>query len=177
MRLVRAGRGAWNKQRRRLPKPPSGLWAILDPGCPKPNLANVGAWPACASPFWIDRGSAIVVRTNAAVGGRALSHSYRADFSLAGPNPIIAQVGNDRDGYLFLALTKLTHDDKGRLIAAVGAAVACAAPVDGAISAAPNAGGCEAASPVEKRRAARASLRDQSILTRVAWIADGAPSP
>jgi len=156
-------------------QPADGLWAILDPGCPKPSLANVGAWPRCASPFWINQGSAVVVRTRAAARGQALSHSYRADVSLAGADPTIAQVGNENGGYLFFALVDLAHDDQGRVIAAIGAAVACPGQSDGAISATPNAGGCEAASPGDMRRAARATLRDQNLLTRVAWIAAGAP--
>jgi hypothetical protein len=158
-------------------QPADGLWAILDPGCPKPNHANVGAWPTCAQPFWISRGSAVVIRTRIAPGGKALSHSYRADFSLTGADPVIAQVGNDRDGFLFLALTRLTHDEKGRLVAATGAAVACPGPADGAISATPNASGCEAFSPDGVRKAARVALQDQSVLTGVAWIAAGAPTP
>jgi hypothetical protein len=150
---------------------------MLDPGCPKPSLINVGAWPKCASPFWISRGSAVVVRTKAARSGRAFNHSYRAGFSLSGADPLIAQVGNAKDGYLFLALTKLAHDDQGRVIAATGAAVACPGPADGAISLTPTAGGCEAASADGVREAARATLLDQSLLTRVAWIADGTPVP
>jgi hypothetical protein len=171
----RLARQAPARTPRPAPQVADGLWAMLDPGCPKPNLANFGAWPACASPFWISRGSAVVVRTRAAPSGKALDHSYRADLSLTGADPVIAELGNDRDGYLFLALTGLAHDDKGRLIAAIGAAVSCPGQSDGPISATPTAGGCEAVSADGVRKAAQATLGDPSVLTRVAWIAAGAP--
>jgi len=157
------------------PQLADGLWAMLDPGCPRPRLANVGAWPACASPFWISRGSAVVVGARAAPSGKALEHSYRADLFLTGADPLIAQVGNDEDGYLFVALTGLARDDDGRLVAATGAAISCPGQSDGPISATPTAGGCEAVSADGVRKAAQATLGDPSVLTRVAWIAAGAP--
>ena len=157
-------------------RPAEGLWAILDPGCPKPGHVNVGAWPKCASPFWISRGSAVVVRTRAGPRGKTPDHSYRAGFSLAGVDPLIAQVGNGRDGRLYLALIQLARDDKGRLIGAAGAAFACPGQAVGPIRLKPNTSGCEAVSSDGLRRAARATLRDQGPLTRVAWIAPGAPA-
>ncbi|MEO8927129.1 MAG: hypothetical protein ABI306_08185 [Caulobacteraceae bacterium] len=157
------------------PRPAEGLWAILDPGCRKPSLVDIGAWPKCASPFWISRGAAVVVRTRPGPGGTALDHSYRAEVSMAGDNPVIAEVGNSNDGHLYLALTRLARDDQGRLIGASGAAFACPGKTAGPISLAPNATGCESATREDVRRAATATLRDQGALTEVAWIAAGAP--
>jgi hypothetical protein len=159
------------------PKPAEGLWAILDPGCPKPSLANFRVWPRCASPFWISRQTAMVVRSHLTGGGKpAPDKSYRADYRLAAGDPVIAQVGNDKDGYLFLALTELTKDDQGRLVGATGAAFACPQPRAGLIALRPNLNGCETAPPDTLRQAARATLEDHATLTRVAWIAPGAPS-
>jgi hypothetical protein len=155
-------------------RPAEGLWAILDPGCPKPGHIDVRAWPKCASPFWISGGSALVVRTRAGPRGTTPDHSYRAGISLAGADPLIAQVG-DGAGHLYLALTQLARDDKGRLVGAAGAAFACPGQVAGLISLAANTSGCEAVSSDGLRQAARATLRDQPALTRVAWIAPGAP--
>jgi hypothetical protein len=157
------------------PKPADGLWAILDPGCPKPSVANFTNWPNCASPFWISRDSAVVVRSREAHRGQAPAESYRTDYQIAAGDPVIAQVGNARDGYVFLALTELARDDQGRLVSATGAAFACPQPGGGAIALRPNLNGCEAESPDDVRRAAEETLQDHAALTRVAWIAPGAP--
>jgi hypothetical protein len=93
------------------PKPAEGLWAILDPGCAKPSAADIHAWPHCASPFWISGDKATVLL--AANSGKRTIHdvSYAADVSLTAGEPLIAQVGTQKDGYLFLALTNLAEDD------------------------------------------------------------------
>ena len=156
-------------------RPAEGLWAILDPGCPKPGHVNVRAWPKCASPFWISGGAAVVVRTRAGLRGSTPDHSYRAGISLAGADPLIAQVGDGKAGHRSLALIQLARDDKGRLVGAAGAAFACPGQTGGPISLKANASGCEAVSSDDLRMAARAMLRDQPALTRVAWIAPGAP--
>ena len=161
------------------PKPPptlaQGLWAILDPGCPKPIATNIRKWPTCASPFWISRGRAMVIRTAArGVAGHADS-SFAAEYHLAGGDPVIAQVGTQKDGYLFLALTQLSTDDQGQLIGAMGAAIACPKPEQGVLLIKPNLNGCESQSPEAVRRAAAVALQDQTSLNEVAWIAPGAP--
>jgi len=163
------------------PKPAEGLWAILDPGCPKPSLTNFHAWPKCASPFWISRETAVVVTSRFDPGrperrNRAPDRSYRADYRLAAGDPVIAQVGTEKDGYMFLALTEVTRDDQGRMVGATGAAFACPAPIMGAISLRPNLNGCDNAPPDSVRAAARETLQDHAALSRVAWIAPGAPS-
>ncbi|MFI4934225.1 MAG: hypothetical protein ACHP7N_06375 [Caulobacterales bacterium] len=158
------------------PKPAEGLWAILDPGCPKPNAANIHAWPKCASPFWISRDKALVVRSATGKTRSLIDASFAADYSLAPGNPMIAQVGTEKDGYLFLALTDLSEDDQGRLIGAVGAAVACPKPSGGGLAIKPNLNGCETESLDTVRKAAAETLQDRSTLTEVAWIAPGAPS-
>jgi hypothetical protein len=157
------------------PKPADGLWAILDPGCPKPNLINFKAWPKCAQPFWISRETAVMVRSLPGRGGTSPDQSYRADYRLAAGDPVIAQVGNAKDGFLYLALTELARDDQGRLIAATGAAFACPKPADGAIRLRPNLNGCESESPEAMRKVASETLADHAALMRVAWIAPGAP--
>jgi hypothetical protein len=158
------------------PKPAEGLWAILDPGCPKPNAINFKSWPHCASPFWISRDSAVVVQSLPGLrNGPSPDRSYRTDFSLAAGDPVIAQVGNAKDGYLFLALTELSRDEHGRLVAASGAAFVCAKASGGPIALAPNLNGCDTESPDGVRRAAQQTLGDHVVLSRVAWIASGAP--
>ncbi len=153
-----------------------GLWAILDPGCPKPLAANIHAWPKCASPFWISRGKALVVRTLLGKHHPASTDaSYAADYSLAAGDPVIAQVGTEKDGYVFLALTDLAEDTQGRLIGATGAAVACPTPTVGEISLKPSLNGCDTQSLADVRRAAVETLQDRGALTEVAWIAPGAP--
>jgi hypothetical protein len=157
------------------PLPADGLWAILDRGCPKPSVANIRAWPKCASPFWISRGRALVVRS---AGGRTsalLDASYAADYRIDGGDPVIAQVGSEKDGYLFLALTNLAKDDQGRLVGATGAAVACPKQTGGGLSIRPNLNGCESESLDKVRKAAAATLQDRTSLTEIAWIATGAP--
>ena len=158
------------------PKPAEGLWAILDPGCPKPSLTNFHSWPKCASPFWISRESAVVVTSRLARAGKSPDRSYRADYRLAAGDPLIAQVGTQKDGYMFLALTEVAKDEQGRMVGATGAAFACPLPIVGAISLRPNLNGCETAPPDSVREAARETLQDHAALTRVAWIAPGAPS-
>jgi hypothetical protein len=162
------------------PAPPprlaQGLWAILDPGCPKPNASNIRLWPSCASPFWINHDKATVIRTEAAKG--ALGHadaSFAADLSIAAGEPLIAQVGTQKDGYLFLALTDLSEDDQGQLIGATGAAVACPKPNGGALALKPSLNGCDGESLEVVRQAAAQTLQDRAALTEVAWIAPGAP--
>jgi hypothetical protein len=157
------------------PKPADGLWAILDPGCPKPTLTNFDRWPKCASPFWINRNSAVVVSSRAARDGENPDRSYRTDYRLAAGDPVIAQIGDDRAGYLYLALTELARDDQGRLIAAAGVPFACPPPADGAIDLAPSSNGCESKSAETIRKLASETLQDHAELTRVTWIAPGAP--
>ena len=152
-----------------------GLWVMLDPGCQKPDHVDTQVWPRCASPFWISRQSALVVRTRPGPSGAAPASSYRADLSLTWGDPLIVKAGMPGDGYVYLALAGVEHDEKGRMIAAVGAAFACRAGAPGPISLKPSGGGCELASPDDLRRAARQSLRDEGSLTRVAWVAPGAP--
>ncbi len=101
--------------------------------------------------------------------------SYRADLRLRPGEPLIAQVGTPKDGYIFLALAQLNRDDRGRMVGAAGAAFACRGEAAGPISLRPNTGGCELVSPEALRRAARDSLQDQASLSRVAWVAPGAP--
>jgi hypothetical protein len=159
------------------PTPAEGLWAILDPGCPKPSATNIHAWPKCASPFWISRGKALVVRTllGKHTPAAATDASFAADYSLAPGDPVIAQVGTEKDGYLFLALTDLSEDGQGRLIGATGAAVSCPKLDGGGISLKPSANGCDTQSLADVRRAAVETLQDRAALTEVAWIAPGAP--
>jgi hypothetical protein len=158
------------------PRPADGLWAILDPGCARPHAADIHAWPACASPFWIRGGKAVVLTaTNPAHGRRPHSVPYAADYSLTPGEPLIAQVGTERDGYLYLALTNLAEDDQGRLVGAVGAAVACPRPTGATLAIRPNLNGCDLQSLATVRKAATATLQDRSILSEVAWIGPGAP--
>jgi hypothetical protein len=158
------------------PQPADGLWAILDPGCAKPQATDFHAWPSCASPFWINGGKAVVLTaTNPARGRRLHSVPYAADYSLTPGEPLIAQVGTEKDGYLYLALTNLAEDDQGRLIGAVGAAVACPRPTGPNLAIRPNLNGCDLQSLATVRKAANATLRDRSILSEVAWIAPGSP--
>jgi hypothetical protein len=158
------------------PTPADGLWAILDPGCPKPSAPNFKTWPSCASPFWISRGKALVVRSSAHSRRGLTDASYEADYSLAGGDPVIAQVGTQKDGYVFLALTDLAQDNQGRLIGATGAAVACPKNMSGGLALKPNLNGCDTESLDAVRKAAVITLEDRASLTQVAWIAPGAPS-
>jgi hypothetical protein len=157
------------------PKPAEGLWAMLDPGCIKPSAADIHVWPHCASPFWISGDKATVLL--AANTGKRTIHdvSYAADVSLTAGEPLIAQVGTPKDGYLFLALTNLAEDERGRLVGAVGAAVACPKPKDGGLVLKPSLNGCDLDSVETVRAAAQLALRDRASLTEVAWIAPGSP--
>ena len=160
------------------PVPPvfaEGLWVMLDPGCQKPGQIDTQVWPKCASPFWISQQSALVVQTRPGPHGDAPATSYRAELSLTEGDPLIVKAGTLRDGSVFLALARVERDEKGRMVGAVGAAFACRAGGPGPISLKPSAGGCELASPDDLRIAARQSLLDEAGLTRVTWVAPGAP--
>jgi len=162
------------------PKPAEGLWAILDRGCPKPSAANVQAWPSCASPVWITHDKAVVVHSNIGRMRGLINVSFTADYHLAAGDPVIAQVGTQKDGYVFVALTDLAHDADGRLIGASGAAIACPkadSAGGGGISLKPSLNGCEGQPLDQVRQAAAAALEDRSDLSTVAWIAAGAPEP
>ncbi|HEV2364614.1 MAG TPA: hypothetical protein VGS12_10520 [Caulobacteraceae bacterium] len=159
----------------RAPQIAPGLWAILDPGCATPTSADTSKWAACASPFWIGKDFAVVVQRRPGQRGGATEASYKAAYRLAAGAPLIAEVGDEKHGHLFLALTGLSHDAEGRLTGAAAAPFACQTAKDGDIAAAANSGGCESASIQGMRAAARASLRDPAALTRVAFVAEGAP--
>jgi hypothetical protein len=118
----------------------------------------------------IQNGEAAGVR-----GGVLDGKSYLADYSLAAGEPLIAQVGTQKDGYLFLALTDLTRDASGQLVGAVGAAVACPKDTGGGVALKPSDNGCDAARLDLVRQAAEATLHDPAALTKVTWIAPGAP--
>lgn len=159
------------------PRPADGLWAILDPGCAKPRAADFRAWPSCASPFWIDGGKAVVLTAlSAAHGRRPHAVPYAADYSLTPGEPMIAQVGTEKDGYLYLALINLAEDGQGRLVGAVGAAVACPRATGPTLAIKPSLNGCDLQSLAAVRKAATTTLRDPSALSQVAWIAPGAPT-
>ena len=157
------------------PKVAEGLWAILDPGCPKPGGADLSIWPRCASPFWIHHGTARVMRSAAAASGSAVDHSYATDFRVAAGDPMIVRVGSARDGYMFLALTDLGADDRGQVISASGAPVACPKVDVRGRTLRPNLTGCESETLDTVRKAAAATLQDSPALTHVAWIASGSP--
>ncbi|HWF75619.1 MAG TPA: hypothetical protein VN694_00455 [Caulobacteraceae bacterium] len=157
------------------PEPAQGLWAALDPGCAKPSAANIHLWPHCASPFWISNGKATVLVSGAASKRTVLDVSYAADYSLTPGTPLIAQVGTPKDGYVWLALTDLDRDDQGRLVGASGAAVPCAPPEGGELVAKPRMNGCDGVGLEELRKAAVATLQDHASLTKITWIAPGAP--
>jgi hypothetical protein len=157
------------------PRPAEGLWAILDPGCARPQAANFRLWPSCASPFWISGGKAVVLTAASQPGRRPHRVPYAADYSLTPGEPLIAQVGTEKDGYLYLALTNLAEDDQGRLVGAVGAAVACPRPTGPSLAIKPSLNGCDLQSLATVRKAATATLLDRSALAEVAWIAPGAP--
>ena len=158
------------------PNPAEGLWAALDPGCAKPTAANIHQWPHCASPFWISHGKATVLVSGDA-GKRAVRDvSYAAEYSLTPGDPLIAQVGTAKDGYVWLALTDLDRDGQGRLVGATGAAVPCAPPPTGEVVAKPRMNGCDGVGLDELRKAATATLQDRAALTKITWIAPGAPT-
>jgi hypothetical protein len=110
-------------------------------------------------------------------GGRWGLHdvSYAAKLNLTPGDPVIARVGTEKDGYVFLALTDLARDEQGRLIGALGAAVACPGTAHGGLVLRPNLNGCDKGDPDGVRRAAEAALQDRATLTQVSWIAAGAP--
>ena len=95
------------------PTPAEGLWAMLDPGCAKPTAANIHQWPHCASPFWISDDKATVLVSGDPDKRAVRDVSYAADYSLTAGDPLIAQVGTQKDGYLWLALTDLDRDRPG----------------------------------------------------------------
>lgn len=101
---------------------------------------------------------------------------YRAHYLLGSGDPLVAKIGNDADGWVFVALTDVGRNSAGRLIAAGAAPVACLAGASGAgIRLSPSHGGCELVSAQGVHDAAQASLRDAAALMRLAWIAPGAP--
>ena len=155
-----------------------GLWAILDPGCERPRAADIRAWPSCASPFWIQGGKAVVM-TAQLTHSRRRPHDtpYAADYSVTPGEPLIVQVGTQKDGYVYLALTDLSTDGQGRLVGAVGAAVACPTPAGAVLTIAPSLNGCDLQSLEDLRKAALATLKDRSALAAAAWIGPGAPTP
>ncbi|MGH6957877.1 MAG: hypothetical protein ACREEW_14520 [Caulobacteraceae bacterium] len=158
------------------PRLADGLWAILGPGCAKPNAANIHAWPACASPVWIRGDKALVILDGKVAAGNVLNVSYAASLRFSAGDPLIAQVGTQKDGYVFLALTDLSRDGQGRLVGAVGGAVACPGPAGRAdLSAKLSRSGCATADPAMVRKAAAQTLRDHAALSQAAWIAPGAP--
>ena len=157
------------------PSPAEGLWAALDPGCAKPTVANIRSWPHCASPFWISHGKAMLLVSGAADKRAVRDVSYAANYNLTPGDPLIAQVGTPKDGYVWLALTDLDRDGQGRLVGAIGAAVPCAPPAAGQIALKPRMNGCDGVGLDEVRKAAMATLHDHSALTTITWIAPGAP--
>jgi hypothetical protein len=157
------------------PQPAEGLWAALDPGCAKPTAANIHLWPHCASPFWISNGKATMLVSGAATKRAVRDVSYAADYSFTPGTPLIAQVGTPKDGYVWLALTDLDRDGEGRLVGASGAAVPCAPPQGGELVARPRMNGCDGVGLEALHRAATATLQDHAALTKITWIAPGAP--
>jgi len=158
------------------PSPAEGLWAALDPGCVKPAAANIHLWPHCASPFWISHGKATVLVSGDPDKRAVRDVSYAADYSFTPGDPLIAQVGTPKDGYVWLALTDLDRDGAGRLVGASGAAVPCAPPPGGELVARPRMNGCDGVGVDELRKAAAATLQDRAALTKITWIAPGAPT-
>ena len=162
------------------PAPPpalaQGLWAVLDRGCPRPVGADIHQWPACASPFWIGRDGKAVIIHSAAWGATGhIDASFAADYSLAGGDPVIAQVGTQKDGYLYLALTQLATDQQGQLVDAMGAAISCPKAARPGLLIKPSLNGCDDETPDAVRRAAVLALQDHAALSEVAFIAPGNP--
>lgn len=153
-----------------------GLWAVMDPGCDSPTGANFTAWPSCASPFWISQDTAVVVHNPQTRGRIQPSASFRTGLTVTQGEPLIVQIGSANDGYLFVALTELSRDRAGRVVAAVGAPVVCPTSILARITFRPNMTGCENRSPDEIREAATMALADRTGLSRVAWIAPGVPA-
>ena len=161
------------------PAPPpalaQGLWAVLDRGCPRPVGADIHQWPACASPFWIGRGKAVIIHSAAWGATGHIDASFAADYSLAGGDPVIAQVGTQKDGYLYLALTQLATDGQGQLVDAMGAAISCPKAAQSSLLIKPSLNGCDDETPEAVRRAAVLALQDHAALSEVAFIAPGNP--
>jgi len=157
------------------PKPAEGLWAALDPGCARPTAANIRAWPHCASPFWISRDHATLLVAGSADKNAVRDVSYAADYRFTAGEPLIAQVGTEKDGYVWLALTNLDRDSQGRLVGAVGVAVPCAPPSSDGVALKPRLNGCSDEDLEAVRRAALNTLQDHASLTTVSWIAPGVP--
>ncbi|MFO1013443.1 MAG: hypothetical protein U1E50_06730 [Caulobacteraceae bacterium] len=158
------------------PHPADGLWAILDPGCAKPATANFANWPACASPFWINQQTAVVVRSASGLRGGQGQSSYRAGLQVTAGEPVVVQVGSQLDGYVFVALTDISRDASGRVVAASGAPMICETSLIARITFRANATGCENRSSDEIGRAAAEAISDRESLTQVAWVAAGAPA-
>lgn len=158
------------------PRPADGLWAILDPGCDKPASVNFSAWPSCASPFWINENTAVVVHSPQSPRGRSAPVSVRAGIQVTAGEPVVVQIGSQTSGYLFVAVTDLTRNSRGLVVAAAGAPVSCVTHYMARITFRPNMTGCEERTPDEVRHAAAQALQERDGLTRVAWIAPGAPT-
>lgn len=62
--------------------PRAGLWALLEPSCPRPANAAVETWPTCASPMWLREGALIMI----------VSGPVRSSLVLVGEQPQVAQV-------------------------------------------------------------------------------------
>ena len=103
------------------PRPAEGLWAIMDPGCGRPAGVNFQTWPTCASPFWINENTAVVVHSPQSRSGRQSPASVRAGILVTAGEPVVVQVGSQQSGYLFVAVTDLTRDSRGMVVAAAGA--------------------------------------------------------
>ena len=159
------------------PRPAEGLWAIMDPGCDKPTGANFQAWPGCASPFWINENTAVVVHSPISPQGHVAPASVRAGILVTAGEPVVVQVGSQQSGYLFVAVTDLTRDSHGFVVAAAGAPVSCMTRYVSRITFRPNMTGCEDRSTDEVRHAAAQALQERDSLTHIAWIAPGAPTP
>jgi hypothetical protein len=153
-----------------------GLWAVMDPGCEQPTGANFVSWPSCASPFWINQDTAVVVHNPQTRGRIQPSTSFRTGLTVTQGEPLIVQIGSRNDGYLFVALTDLARDPSGRVVGAAGAPVVCPSSILARITFRPNATGCESRTPDELREAAMTALSDRTELSRVAWIASGVPA-
>lgn len=158
------------------PRPADGLWAIMDPGCQRPAGANFQAWPACASPFWINANTAVVVHSPQGRSVRVGDTSYRAGITVTAGEPVVVQVGSQEGGFLYVAVTDMTRDSQGLVVAAAGAPVSCVTGYMTRISFRPNMTGCEDRPTDEVRRAAAQALSEHEGLTHIAWIAPGAPT-
>lgn len=159
------------------PRPAEGLWALMDPGCRRPAGADFQAWPNCASPFWINENTAVVVHSPQVRRGRSTESSFRAGIQVTAGEPVVVQVGSQESGFLFVAVTDLTRNSRGLVVAAAGAPVSCVEDYMTRVTFRPNATGCDNRSPEDVRRAATRALAGNDSLTHIAWIAPGAPTP